>query len=39
MRRRSGSSAGEDEALVKLTADEEARLERLLDAETPHKPG
>jgi len=39
MRRRSGSNAGEDDSLVKLTADEEARLERLLDAETsPDKP-
>ena len=34
MRRRSGSSAGQDESLARLTADEEARLERLLDAET-----
>ncbi len=34
MRRRSGSGAREDESLVRLTADEEARLERLLDAET-----
>ena len=39
MRRRSGSNAREDESLVKLTADEQARLERLLDAETsPDKP-
>ena len=34
MRRRSGASAPEDDSLVKLTADEEVRLERLLDAET-----
>ena len=34
MRRRSGSSAREDESPARLTADEEARLERLLDAET-----
>ena len=39
MRRRPGSNAGEDDVLVKLTADEEARLERLLDAETPKKSG
>ena len=39
MRRRSGAGAREDESLLKLTADEEARLERLLDAETrPEKP-
>ena len=39
MRRRSGSGARDDDSLVKLTADEEARLERLLDAETlPKKP-
>ena len=39
MRRRSGLLRQEDESLVKLTADEEARLERLLDAETsPDKP-
>ena len=39
MRRRSGSGARDDDSLVKLTADEEARLERLLDAETlPDKP-
>ncbi len=31
MRRRSGASAPEDDSLLKLTADEEARLERLLD--------
>jgi cytochrome c-type biogenesis protein CcmH len=35
MRRRSGSNARDDETLVKLTADEEARLERLIGAETP----
>jgi cytochrome c-type biogenesis protein CcmH len=34
MRRRSGSNARDDESLVKLTADEEARLERLIGAET-----
>ena len=34
MRRRSGSGAREDESLVRLTADEEARLERLIGAET-----
>jgi cytochrome c-type biogenesis protein CcmH len=34
-RRRSKSAAGEDQALFKLTADEEARLERLIDAEPP----
>ena len=34
MRRRSGPGSREDESLVRLTADEEARLERLLDAET-----
>jgi cytochrome c-type biogenesis protein CcmH len=34
MRRRSGSNAREDESLVKLTPDEEARLERLIGAET-----
>jgi cytochrome c-type biogenesis protein CcmH len=39
MRRRSGSSARDDESLVKLTPDEEARLERLIGAETsPDKP-
>ena len=39
MRRRSGSNARDDESLVKLTADEEARLERLIGAETsPDKP-
>jgi cytochrome c-type biogenesis protein CcmH len=34
-RRRSKPAAGEDQALFKLTADEEARLERLIDAEPP----
>ena len=34
-RRRSKSAATEDQALVKLTPDEEARLERLIDAEPP----
>src|SRR6187402_1736628 len=34
MRRRSGSNAREDDSLLKLTADEEARLERLIGAET-----
>jgi len=39
MRRRSAASASEDDSLIKLTADEEARLERLLDAEnSPQKP-
>ena len=39
MRRRSGTNAGEDESLRKLTADEEARLERLIGADTsPDKP-
>jgi len=39
MRRRSGSNARDDETLVKLTADEEARLERLIGAEaSPDKP-
>ena len=33
MRRRSGASSPEDDSLTKLTADEEARLERLLDAD------
>ncbi len=38
-RRRSGSFARDDESLVKLTADEEARLERLIGAVTsPDKP-
>jgi cytochrome c-type biogenesis protein CcmH len=32
-RRRSKTAASEDQALFKLTADEEARLERLIDAE------
>ena len=34
MRRRSGPNAGENDSLVKLTADEEARLERLIGAGT-----
>jgi cytochrome c-type biogenesis protein CcmH len=39
MRRRSGPGARQDESLIKLTADEEARLERLIGAETsPDKP-
>jgi cytochrome c-type biogenesis protein CcmH len=39
MRRRSGPNARDDESLVKLTADEEARLKRLMGAETsPDKP-
>ena len=38
MRRRSGSNAGEDDPLVRLTADEEARLERLISGEPPEKP-
>jgi cytochrome c-type biogenesis protein CcmH len=38
MRRRSGSKAGEDDSLLKLTADEEARLEALLSGKTPEKP-
>jgi cytochrome c-type biogenesis protein CcmH len=38
MRRRSGSKTGEDDSLLKLTADEEARLEALLSGETPEKP-
>ena len=39
MRRHSAASASEDDSLIKLTADEEARLERLLDAEnSPQKP-
>ena len=33
MRRRSQASSQEDDSLTKLTADEEARLERLLDAD------
>ena len=37
-RRRSGSNAREDESLVKLTADEEARLEALISGKTPEKP-
>ena len=35
MRRRSGSSARQDETLVKLTTDEEARLEALISDHTP----
>jgi cytochrome c-type biogenesis protein CcmH len=38
MRRRSGSNAREDESLVKLTADEEARLEALISGKKPEKP-
>ncbi|MES2195889.1 MAG: cytochrome c-type biogenesis protein [Pseudomonadota bacterium] len=38
MRRRSGSNAGADDALVKLTADEEARVEALISGQTPEKP-
>ena len=39
MRRRSGSNGSEDDSLLKLTADEEARLERLIGTETsPDKP-
>jgi cytochrome c-type biogenesis protein CcmH len=39
MRRRSGTSSADDDSLMKLTADEEARLQRLLDAEiSPDKP-
>ena len=39
MRRRSGTSSPDDDSLMKLTADEEARLQRLLDAEiSPDKP-
>lgn len=38
MRRRSGSKAGEDDSLLQLTADEEARLEALLSGKTPEKP-
>ena len=37
-RRRTKSAAAEDEALFKLSADEEARLERLIAAEPPEKP-
>jgi cytochrome c-type biogenesis protein CcmH len=32
-RRRAKTAASEDQALFKLTPDEEARLERLIDAE------
>ena len=35
MRRRSGAGAREDESLLKLTADEEARLEALISDHTP----
>jgi cytochrome c-type biogenesis protein CcmH len=39
MRRRSGSNAREDESLLKLTADEEARIEALMsDKRPPEKP-
>jgi cytochrome c-type biogenesis protein CcmH len=38
MRRRSRSSAGEDESPVGLTAEEEARLQRLISGQTPEKP-
>jgi cytochrome c-type biogenesis protein CcmH len=39
-RRRSKSAAAEDQSLFKLTAEEEARLERLIAAEpAPDKPG
>jgi cytochrome c-type biogenesis protein CcmH len=39
-RRRSRSAAGDDPALFKLTADEEARLQRLIaPAPSPDKPG
>ena len=39
MRRRSGSNAREDESLLKLTADEEARIEALMsDERPPEKP-
>jgi cytochrome c-type biogenesis protein CcmH len=39
-RRRSRSAAGDDQSLFKLTADEEARLQRLIAAEpSPDKPG
>ena len=34
MRRRSGNSSPDDDSLMKLTADEEVRLERLLDGKT-----
>jgi cytochrome c-type biogenesis protein CcmH len=38
-RRRSGSAAGQDQGLTKLTAEEEARLERLIAAgSSPEKP-
>ena len=38
MRRRSGSKAVDDDSLLKLTANEEARLEALLSGKTPEKP-
>jgi cytochrome c-type biogenesis protein CcmH len=39
-RRRSRSAAGDDQSLFKLTADEEARLQRLIAAEpSPDRPG
>jgi cytochrome c-type biogenesis protein CcmH len=39
MRRHSRTSSPDDDSLMKLTADEEGRLQRLLDAETsPDKP-
>jgi cytochrome c-type biogenesis protein CcmH len=39
-RRRSRSAAGDDPSLLKLTADEEARLQRLIAAEpSPDRPG
>ncbi len=39
MRRRSGADAREDESLLKLTADEEARIEALMsDERPPEKP-
>jgi hypothetical protein len=38
-RRRSKSAAGDDQSRLKLTADEEARLQRLMSAEpSPDKP-
>jgi cytochrome c-type biogenesis protein CcmH len=37
MRRRSRSNAGEDESLVRLTADEEARLQGLISGQPPEK--
>jgi cytochrome c-type biogenesis protein CcmH len=39
-RRRSRSAAGDDPSLFKLTADEQARLQRLIAAEpSPDQPG